>query len=158
MAGQINTPDLDGIAGVSALLDGYETIVDGNAIAMITGAVDDLTIDIFFKASALHGFMTKQDILRPMTKGSDGVISSLGGAALVLEEFDEAIQRKSKIYAELKGASQMIAGTQSSMIFDSKTVQRNIEQTLERSKLKHEEIDLVIVNGNGIEEADREEA
>ena len=52
----------------------------------------------------------------------------------------------------------MIAGTQSSIIFDSKTVQRNIEQTLERSKLKPEEIDLVIVNGNGLEEADGEEA
>ena len=91
MAGQINTPDLDGVAGVAALLDGYDTIVDGNAIAMITGAVDDLTIDIFLKASAMHGFLTEQDILRPMTKGSDGVISSLGGAALVLEEFDEAI-------------------------------------------------------------------
>ena len=93
-----------------------------------------------------------------MTAGSTGMINSLGAGAILLEEMDQAIKRKVKIYAEVKGYAMSCEGQLSGDTFDSKAVQRNIEQSLERSKLKPEEIDLVVVQGNGIEEDDKLEA
>ena len=71
---------------------------------------------------------------------------------------EHAIERRVKIYAEVKGYSMTCQGAVSRFKFDSKTVQRNIEQSLERSKLKPQDIDLVVVQGNGIEDDDKEEA
>ena len=93
-----------------------------------------------------------------MTAGSDGMINSLGAGAILLEEFDSALKRRVKIHAEVKGFSTTIQSQQSSQTFDSKTIWYNIEDTLERSKLKPEDIDLVVVNGTGLEEADKAEA
>ena len=96
--------------------------------------------------------------MNPMTVGSTGMINSLGAAALLLEDMELAIERKVKIYAEVKGYAMNCDGLHPGDTFDSKEVQRNIEQSLERSKLKPEEIDLVVVQGSGIEEDDKIEA
>ena len=85
MAGSLCSPDLDDCSSIAAIADGYDAILDGDSIAVITGATDDLTFDMFMKSCEMNGLLTKNDIMQPMTVGSNGSINSLGAGAIMLE-------------------------------------------------------------------------
>lgn len=96
-------------SSANALADAFNYIRLGKADAFIAGgseaAVNEAGIGGF---NALHAISTRNDdpkaASRPFDKNRDGFVLGEGGVALIFEEYDHAIARGAKIYAEVIGA------------------------------------------------------
>jgi beta-ketoacyl-acyl-carrier-protein synthase II len=94
--------------GADAIGRAYDTILLGNACAMITGgfeaAVTPIGVAAFDRMRALsHRNEAPQAASRPFDAGRDGFEMAEGGAVLVLEELEFALQRGAQPLAELMG-------------------------------------------------------
>ena len=93
----------------NAIIDGYNYIRLGKCDVVVTGG-SEATINM----SGMGGFNALQALSlnndnpkgasRPFDKNRDGFVMGEGGASLILEDYDRAIARGAKIYAELVGA------------------------------------------------------
>ncbi len=91
-----------------ALIDAYNYIRLGKADIFISGgsehAVTEAGVGGF---NAMRAISTRNDdpktASRPFDIGRDGFVMGDGGAALILEEYEHAIKRGAKIYAEFAG-------------------------------------------------------
>lgn len=91
-----------------AIIDSFNYIRLGIADAIITGgseaAVNETGIGGF---NACHALSTRNDspetASRPFDKERDGFVLGEGAGALVLEEYEHAVKRGAKIYAEIVG-------------------------------------------------------
>ncbi|MEI6061144.1 MAG: beta-ketoacyl-ACP synthase II [Bacteroidota bacterium] len=96
-------------SSANALIDAYNYIRLGMADAFVTGgseaAINVMGVGAF---NAMHALSTRNDdpatASRPFDKDRDGFVMGEGGAALIFEDFDHAIARGAKIYAEVAGA------------------------------------------------------
>ncbi len=93
--------------GTTAIGEGYRAILHGYADAMVCGgseaAINPLTIAGFGNCQALSAESDKEIACRPFDKNRNGFIMAEGAGALVLEEYDHAVARGAKIYAEVVG-------------------------------------------------------
>jgi 3-oxoacyl-[acyl-carrier-protein] synthase II len=95
-------------SSTNAIIDAYMLIQLGKADAIVTGgseaAITEASIGGF---NALHALSTRNDdpktASRPFDKDRDGFIMGEGGGCIILEEYEHAIARGAKIYAELVG-------------------------------------------------------
>jgi len=95
-------------ASAHAIGDAYEIIRRGDADAMIAGgseaAITPMGVGGF---GALRALSTRnadpQRASRPFDKDRDGFVVGEGAGVLVLEEYDSAVRRGARIYAELVG-------------------------------------------------------
>lgn len=91
-----------------AIIDSFNTIRLGKADVMVTGgseaSVNEAGVGGF---NALQALSTRNDeyktASRPFDTGRDGFVIGEGAGALVLEEYEHAIARGAKIYAEVVG-------------------------------------------------------
>ncbi|HEY6486922.1 MAG TPA: beta-ketoacyl-ACP synthase II, partial [Candidatus Cybelea sp.] len=98
-------------SGNDAIVTAYNTIVNGDAIAMITGGseatVSPLAIGGFCSMRAMS---TRNDdpakASRPFDRERDGFVLGEGAGILVLEEYEHARARGASIYCELLGYGQ----------------------------------------------------
>lgn len=92
----------------NALVDAYNYIRLGKADIFISGgseaAINESGVAGF---NAMHAISTRNDdpktASRPFDIGRDGFVMGDGGAAIILEEYEHAIKRGAKIYAEFAG-------------------------------------------------------
>jgi 3-oxoacyl-[acyl-carrier-protein] synthase II len=92
----------------TAIISAYDTIRLGRARVMITGgseaAISALSIGGF---NASHALSKRNDApataSRPFDRDRDGFVAGEGAGALVLEDWDFAIARGARIYAEMVG-------------------------------------------------------
>lgn len=80
----------------------------GRAEIMFTGGSEaSISTSGIGGFNALHAISTRNDSVqtasRPFSKSRDGFVMGEGGACLILEEYNHAIARGAKIYAELVG-------------------------------------------------------
>ncbi|MCQ2333072.1 MAG: beta-ketoacyl-ACP synthase II [Paludibacteraceae bacterium] len=80
----------------------------GRAEIMLTGGSEaSISTSGIGGFNALHAISTRNDSVqtasRPFSKSRDGFVMGEGGACLILEEYNHAIARGAKIYAELVG-------------------------------------------------------
>lgn len=95
-------------SSTNALVDSFNYIRLGKADVIITGgseaAVNESGIGGF---NALHALSKRNDspetASRPFDKDRDGFVLGEGAGALILEEYEHAIKRGAKIYAEVVG-------------------------------------------------------
>jgi 3-oxoacyl-[acyl-carrier-protein] synthase II len=95
-------------SSTNAMIDAFNYIRLGKADAIITGGseavINEAGVGGF---NAMHAMSTRNDspttASRPYDKDRDGFILGEGGAGLVLEEYEHAIKRGAKIYAEVVG-------------------------------------------------------
>jgi 3-oxoacyl-[acyl-carrier-protein] synthase II len=95
-------------SSTSALIDAFTYIRMGKANAIVAGgseaAINESGIGGF---NAVQAMSTRNDApekaSRPYDKDRDGFVLGEGGVALVLEEYEHAIARGAKIYAEIIG-------------------------------------------------------
>jgi len=95
-------------SGTIAIGDGFRAIRDGYADVMIAGGSEAPLAPLCFGAFALiRAMSTRNDdpehASRPFDRDRDGFVMGEASAVLVLEEWDRAVSRGAKIYAELLG-------------------------------------------------------
>ena len=95
-------------SGTNAMIDAFNYIRLGKADIFITGgseaAVNEAGVGGF---NAMHALSTRNDnpqtASRPFDLDRDGFVLGEGAGAVVLEEYEHAIKRGAKIYAEFAG-------------------------------------------------------
>lgn len=92
----------------TAIISAFDTIRLGKATIMVAGgseaAITQASVGGFSAAQALSKHNDEpQRASRPFDKHRDGFVIGEGGGALILEDWDYAIKRGAKIYAEMVG-------------------------------------------------------
>jgi len=95
-------------SSTNAMIDAYNYIRLGMADAIVTGGseavINEAGVGGF---NAMHAMSTRNDdpktASRPYDKDRDGFILGEGAAGLILEEYEHAVKRGAKIYAEVVG-------------------------------------------------------
>jgi 3-oxoacyl-[acyl-carrier-protein] synthase II len=95
--------------GTNAIIDAYNLIRLGKTDVFVTGGSEAGICEPGIGGfNAMHAMSTNnaefKTASRPFDKTRDGFVMGEGGGALILEEYEHAISRGAKIYAEMKGA------------------------------------------------------
>lgn len=140
-------------SSTNALIDAFYYIKMGKADIFVTGgseaAINQPAMGGF---NAMHALSVRnsepQKASRPFDEGRDGFVMGEGGIAIILEEYEHAIKRGAKIYAEVVGgglsadAHHLTAPHPEGL--GALNVMRN---ALEDAGMKPEDIDYVNVHG-----------
>lgn len=93
--------------GTSAIGEAYRAIKAGYADAIIAGGVEasisPLAVAAFMNCTALSESQDKNRASIPFDKERNGFVMGEGAGALVVEEYEHAVARGAKIYAEVAG-------------------------------------------------------
>ena len=108
VSGPNQTNAMSCASGTLAVGEGFRFIRDGYADVMITGGAEAPLAPLCFGAfSIIRAMSTRNDdpgtSSRPFDKDRDGFVMGEGAAVLILEEYDRAVARGAKIYAEIVG-------------------------------------------------------
>jgi 3-oxoacyl-[acyl-carrier-protein] synthase II len=108
VSGPNSTNAMSCASGTLAIGDGFRLIRDGYADVMIAGGAEAPLAPLCFGAfSIIRAMSTRNDdpgsASRPFDKDRDGFVMGEGAAVLVLEEYERAVARGAKIYAEIAG-------------------------------------------------------
>lgn len=140
--------------GAHAIVSAYQSIVLDDADVVIAGgsesAIYPLSVGGFAQARALsHSYNDNpQKASRPWDKGHDGFVISEGAAVLVLEEYEHAIKRGAKIYAELVGyGCSGDAYHITSPAPDGNGAKRAMQEALKKAKMQPQDIDYINAHG-----------
>jgi 3-oxoacyl-[acyl-carrier-protein] synthase II len=137
----------------NAMIDAYNYIRLGKADIIMTGgseaSVNEAGVGGF---NALRALSTRNDdpktASRPFDKDRDGFVLGEGAGALILEEYEHAIKRGAKIYAEVMGGglsadAHHITAPHPEGLGAIKVM----ENTLDDAEMKPQEIDYINVHG-----------
>ena len=92
----------------NALIDAYDQIRLGRVDVVVSGGAEAAICNVGVGAfNAMHALSVRNDdpkgASRPFSKSRDGFVMAEGAASLVLEEYEHAVARGAKIYAEIAG-------------------------------------------------------
>ena len=95
-------------SSANAIIDGMNYIKLGYADMIVSGGSEaGVSISGIGGFNALHALSTRNEdpktASRPFDKDRDGFVLGEGGGCLILEDYDHALKRGAKIYAELVG-------------------------------------------------------
>jgi 3-oxoacyl-[acyl-carrier-protein] synthase II len=108
--GTIMAPAAACASALHAIGTGYDLIRLGRQDVLLCGGAEELhptvtgSFDILFATSTKYND-TPQKTPRPFDKDRDGLVCGEGSGLLVIEDYERAIKRKAKIYAEIIGYS-----------------------------------------------------
>lgn len=137
----------------NAMIDAFMYIRLGKADAIVTGgseaAVNEAGIGGF---NALHALSVNNDnyssASRPFDKDRDGFVLGEGGACIILEEYEHAMKRGAKIYAEIVGGGLSADAHHITAPHPEGLGALNVMRSaLEDAGLKPEDIDYINVHG-----------
>ena len=108
VSGPNSTNAMSCASGTLAIGDGFRLIRDGYADVMIAGGAEAPLAPLCFGAfSIIRAMSTRNDdpgsASRPFDKDRDGFVMGEGAAVLILEEYERAVSRGARIYAEIAG-------------------------------------------------------
>ena len=150
-------------AGIDAVGQGYEMIVDGEADVVIAGGADAPITPTYLagldtlKATS-HRNHDPAHASRPFDRDRDGFVLGEGGAVLVLEEMESALERNAHIYCEITGfACQATAYHTTGLPAEGRELADAISQALRQSRIGGRDIGYVSAHGSGTRQSDRHE-
>lgn len=148
----------------NAIIDAYDQIRLGRADVMLTGgseaAICPTGVGGF---NAMHALSVRNDspetASRPFSKSRDGFVIGEGAACLVLEEYEHAVARGAKIYAEIVGSGLTAdAHHMTAPHPEGDGAMRVMQNTLDEAGLKPEDVDYINVHGTSTYAGDIAEA
>jgi 3-oxoacyl-[acyl-carrier-protein] synthase II len=149
-------------SSLQAIGTGYEIISSGRQDVLLCGGAEELhpsvtgSFDVVFATSVKYN-QDPQKTPRPFDKDRDGLVCGEGSGILVLEEYEHAVRRNAKIYAEITGYNTCGSGSHISQSEDKSIVQC-ISGTLKNAQVTYEEIDYINAHATGTIQGDKEEA
>lgn len=157
-------PNLSISSGCSTGLDvvnwGYSMIKKGELDVAVVGSSDAPISPFAWATFCALGFLSKRNeeptrASRPYDKNRDGIVLSEGGAALVLEELNHALQRRADIYAEVVSYASSCEGQDVYKLdVSGQSLVFALEQAMITGKMRKEEIDYICSHGNAIPDYD----
>lgn len=157
LTGRLITTNTACTSGSMSLGYAYETIQNGIQDLMIAGGADELSaadvavFDTLFAASVKndtpHLSPAAYDIRR------DGLVIGEGAGTVILEEYEHALNRGARIYAELVGFGTNTDGTHITKP-NRATIARAITLALKDAGLRPEDIGYVNTHGTGTNAGD----
>jgi len=147
-------------SGLDAIYSAYNTIRLGDAEIMFAGAgeapITPCTVALFCACGLLSkNNGNPQSTVKPYDVDGDGTALGEGGAMLLLEDLQNALKRKAKIYGEILGYA---SGNEAHSIFhidpNGDVAAEVIKKALGNADLKPEDIDYINAHGNGSPEYD----
>jgi 3-oxoacyl-[acyl-carrier-protein] synthase II len=136
-------------SGLYALETASQIIKTGKSKAVIVATSDHTD---FYKYRWFNdiGLYSPDGKIRPFCKDSNGLVFGDGGAAIVLEDARFAKARKAKVYAEYLGGGFSLEGWKvTTPQIGSESYQNAMQQALNSSKVKKDDIDLLCPHGVG---------
>ncbi len=108
ITGPNTTNSMSCASGTIAIGEAFRLIRDGYADVMVSGGAEAPLAPLCFGAfSIIRAMSTRNEdpgsASRPFDKDRDGFVMGEGAAVMVLEEYDRAVSRGAKIYAEVAG-------------------------------------------------------
>jgi len=150
-------------SGIDAIGYGHQLIQDGEADIVIAGAsesgISPISMACFdpIKATSRRND-DPAHASRPFDRDRDGFVMGEGGAVMILEELDSALQREAPIYCEVAGfANRGNAFHMTGLRPDGLEMGDAIIEALEQGGLKPEDIDYINAHGSGTRQNDRHE-
>ena len=137
----------------NALIDALNYIRIGHADIIVAGGSEaPVTIAGVAGFNAMHALSTRNDdpgsASRPFDRDRDGFVLGEGAGALILEEYEHAINRGAKIYAELAGGGLSCdAYHMTAPHPDGRGAIKVMKNCLDDAGLNHTDIDLINMHG-----------
>ena len=137
----------------NALIDALNYIRIGHADVIVAGGSEaPVTIAGVAGFNAMHALSTINDdpgsASRPFDRDRDGFVLGEGAGALILEEYEHAINRGAKIYAELAGGGLSCdAYHMTAPHPDGRGAIKVMKNCLDDAGLNHTDIDLIYMHG-----------
>ncbi len=136
-----------------AMIDAFNMIRMGKADMMVTGGSEaGVNVAGIAGFNSMRAISTRNDdpttASRPFDKDRDGFVMGEGSAAFILEEYDHAVKRGAKIYAELAGGGMSAdAFHMTAPDPDGKGARLVMKWALEDAGLNPEDVDYINVHG-----------
>jgi beta-ketoacyl-acyl-carrier-protein synthase II len=133
----------------------FNMIRDGKIDLMLAGAAEAPLSPLTFGSFILIGILSTKNnpphqTPKPYDKYRDGIVLSEGGAVLVLEELRHALNRGTKIYAEIVSfGTTHDAYHLTEPAPDGRQAEKAIRLALEDANIPPEEIDYICAHGSG---------
>ena len=144
-------------AGNYAIGWGMDMIRDGLVDVAIVGGADALSRGCFAVFHRLGGMA--HDVCQPFDRNRAGMLVSEGAGVLILEDYEKAIQRGAKIYAELLGYGLACdAHHPTAPHPDGIGAQASMLRSLKESDLELDEIAYISAHGTGTRANDSSES
>jgi 3-oxoacyl-[acyl-carrier-protein] synthase II len=160
--GTVMAPAAACASALHAIGAGYDLIRLGRQDMLLCGGAEELhptvtgSFDILFATSAKYND-TPRRTPRPFDKDRDGLVCGEGSGLVVLEDFDRAVRRKARIYAEITGFSTTANGLHVSQS-NRGSMAACMRQALSDASVRVEEIDYINAHATATLQGDQEEA
>jgi 3-oxoacyl-(acyl-carrier-protein) synthase len=145
-------------SGLYALEAASDMIKSDKCKAVVVAGIDRSTIFklLWFKGINMY---SEDGKIRPFAKDRNGFVFGEGGAGIVLERLDFALERKAHIYAEYLGGGFSLEGWKviiPNMMNDS--YESALAEAIKKTRIRNDEIDLLVPHGVGTIITDNYEA
>ncbi len=160
--GTIMAPAAACASALHAIGTGYDLIRLGRQDVLLCGGAEELhptvtgSFDILFATSTKYN-ETPQKTPRPFDRDRDGLVCGEGSGLVVIEDYERAIKRNAKIYAEITGYSTTANGLHVSQS-NRESMIVCMQQALRDARVQSEEIDYVNAHATATLQGDQEEA
>ena len=162
LTGYLMAPAAACASSLQAIGIGYDLIRLGRQDVLLCGGAEELhptvtgSFDILFATSVKYN-QSPQKTPRPFDQDRDGLVCGEGSGILILEEYERAVRRNAKIYAEIIGYSTNGSGSHISQA-DKKSMIHCMSEALNNAQVTPEQIDYISAHATGTLQGDKEEA
>jgi 3-oxoacyl-(acyl-carrier-protein) synthase len=151
LGNQVSTNSSACTTGTESILMGYDRIISGQANRMLVGSTSDSGPYIWAGFDAMRVCTFKHNDSpekgsRPMSATASGFVPGSGAGALILEDLETALARKTTIYAEVLGGNVNSGGQRGEGTMtapNSIAVQRCIIEAMKNAGIKSMDIDSI---------------
>jgi 3-oxoacyl-[acyl-carrier-protein] synthase II len=141
---------------------GYDLIRLGKQDAVLCGGAEELhptvtgSFDVLFATSSNYNDEPNKTP-RPFDRDRDGLVCGEGSGILVIEQYEHALKRNAKIYAEILGYHTCGSGVHVSQP-DKNSIASCLRQALASANVSSNEVDYINAHATATIQGDREEA
>ena len=154
VSGPNSTNAMSCASGAMAIGEAFRQVRDGYADVMIAGGAEAPLAPLCFGAFALiRAMSTRNDdpehASRPFDQQRDGFVMGEGTAVLILEEYDRAVSRGARIYAEICGyGTSNDAHHMTAPLPDGKQAARAMQMALNDAEITAPEVGYINAHGS----------
>lgn len=148
-------------SALQAVGTGYDLIRLGKQDAIVCGGAEELhptvtgSFDVLFATSSNYNDKPHRTP-RPFDRDRDGLVCGEGSGILVIEEYERALKRNAKIYAEIIGYHTCGSGVHVSQP-DKYSIVSCLREALASANVSSNKVDYINAHATGTIQGDREE-